>query len=159
MAVNHGPDGPDPMRTAAIDDAAQTLLAAWDSARERTTPRLSWPQLSALLVVERQEGINLRRLGAQLKMILSSASRLCDRLVASGLLERVPGQVDRREIALYLTPDSRALLADLRSTRRAMLAEVLGRMSPAGRAALINGLTEFAAAAASPGTSETARTA
>jgi DNA-binding MarR family transcriptional regulator len=158
MAEHHGPDGPDPTRiaavdnaadnTAAVDDAAQTLLAAWDAARERATPRLSSPQLSALLVVEVDEGVNLRTLAGRLRMILSSASRLCDRLVASGLVERVPGRLDRREIALYLTASSRQLLADLRASRRGMIGEVLDRMTPAGRAALIRGLTEFAAAAA-----------
>jgi DNA-binding MarR family transcriptional regulator len=159
MAENHGPEGPDPMRAAEVDDAAQTLLAAWDAAREQATPRLSWPQLSALLVVERAEGINLRGLAGELKMLLSSASRLCDRLVASGMVERVPGRVDRREIALYLTPSSRQLLDELRRTRRQMLAAVLQRMSTAGRTALIRGLTEFAAAANAPGRSKSARTA
>jgi DNA-binding MarR family transcriptional regulator len=160
MAEHHGPDGPDPMRAAAIDDAAQALLAAWDAAREQATPRLSSPQLSALLVVERAEGINLRRLAEHLKMLLSSASRLCDRLVASGMVERVPGRADRREIALYLTPSSRALLDDLRRTRRAMVTAVLEKMSPAGRAALIRGLTEYAAVVEEPaGESEPARTA
>jgi DNA-binding MarR family transcriptional regulator len=151
MAVHQGPGRPDPTRAAAIDDAAQVLLAAWDTAREQATPRLSWPQLSALLVVERAEGLNLRGLAGELKMLLSSASRLCDRLVASGMVERVTGRVDRREIALYLTPSSRQLLDELRQARRAMLTAVLERMSPSGRAALIRGLTEFAAAAAQPG--------
>ncbi|HEU4349446.1 MAG TPA: MarR family transcriptional regulator [Actinoplanes sp.] len=160
MAEHHGPDGPDPTRAAAVDDAAQALLAAWEAARERATPRLSGPQLNALIVVEREEGINLRGLAAELKMILSSASRLCDRLVASGLVERVPGRADRREIALYLTPSSRQVLDDLRAARQAMLAAVLDRMSPAGRTALIRGLTEFAAVAAQPATdSGPARTA
>jgi DNA-binding MarR family transcriptional regulator len=157
MAVHQGPDWPDPTRAAAIDDAAQALLAAWDTAREQATPRLSWPQLSALLVVERAEGLNLRGLAGELKMLLSSASRLCDRLVASGMVERVPGRVDRREIALYLTPSSRQLLEDLRQARRAMLTAVLERMSPSGRAALIRGLTEFAAAAAEPAQSQSAQ--
>jgi len=135
------------MRAAAVDDAAPVLLAAWDAARERMTPRLSSPQLNALLVIEREQGVNLRGLAGELKMILSSASRLCDRLVASGMVERVPGRADRREIALYLTPSSRELLERLRATRRELLAEVLERMTPAGRAALVRGLTEFAAAA------------
>jgi DNA-binding MarR family transcriptional regulator len=152
------------MRAAAVDDAAQALLSAWDTAREQATPRLSWPQLNALIVVEQQQGINLRRLAGQLKMILSSASRLCDRLVAAGLVERVPGRVDRREIALYLTPSSRQLLDELRVARREILTEVLDRMSAAGRAALVRGLTEFAEIAAEPvrsaeDGSETARTA
>src|SRR5690349_1285795 len=147
MAEHHGPDGPDPMRAAAVDDAAPALLAAWDAARQLATPLLSGPQLNALLVVEGAEGINLRGLAAQLRMILSSASRLCDRLVASGMVQRVPGRADRREIALYLTPSSRGLLAELRRIRRRSLAETLERMSAAGRAALLRGLTEFAAAA------------
>ena len=32
MPEHHGPDGPVPMRAAAVDDAAQALLAAWDTA-------------------------------------------------------------------------------------------------------------------------------
>ena len=159
MAEHHGPEGPDPMRAAEVDDAAQALLAAWDAAREQATPRLSWPQLSALLVMERAEGVNLRGLAGELGMLLSSASRLCDRLVASGMVERVPGRVDRREIALYLTPSSRQLLDELRRTRRQMLAAVLQRMSTAGRAALIRGLTEFSAAANEAGQSKSVRTA
>jgi DNA-binding MarR family transcriptional regulator len=134
------------MHAAAIDDAAQALLVAWDQAREEVTPRLSWPQLNALLAVERAEGLNLGGLAAEMSMLLSSASRLCDRLVASGMVERAPGRADRREIALYLTPASRALLAELRRTRRQALAAVLERMSASGRAALLRGLTEFAAA-------------
>jgi DNA-binding MarR family transcriptional regulator len=153
MAVHHGPDGPDPTHAAAIDDAAQSLLVAFDTAREQVTPRLSWPQLNALLAVERAEGINLGGLAAELSMLLSSASRLCDRLVASGLVERVPGRADRREIALYLTPSSRALLGELRAIRRRALAGVLEQMSGSGRAALLRGLTEFAAAAVESGVS------
>ncbi|AGL14888.1 MarR family winged helix-turn-helix transcriptional regulator [Actinoplanes sp. N902-109] len=145
MAEHHGPDGP--QLAAAVDDAAASLLGVWDAAREQATPRLSGSQLGALLVVERTEGINLRGLAGELRMILSSASRLCDRLVASGLVDRVPGRADRREIALYLTPSARALLDNLRTTRRQILGEVLDRMGPAGRAALVRGLTEFQAAA------------
>jgi DNA-binding MarR family transcriptional regulator len=157
MAEHHGSERPVPTRAAALDDAAQALLAFWDAAREQSTPRLSSPQLNALMVVEKDEGINLRGLAGRLRMILSSASRLCDRLVAAGLVERVPGRLDRREIALYLTPSSRQLLADLRAARLSMLGAVLDRMSPAGRDALIRGVTEFASAAAEP--DQAARTA
>ena len=147
------------MHAAAIDDAAQALLLAYDVAREQVTPRLSWPQLNALLAVERTEGINLGGLAAELSMLLSSASRLCDRLVASGMVERVPGRVDRREIALYLTPSSRTLLAELRRIRRRALAAVLEKMSAAGRAALLRGLTDFSSAAEEEDRPASARTA
>jgi DNA-binding MarR family transcriptional regulator len=92
-------------------------------------------------------------------MLLSSASRLCDRLVASGMVERVPGRADRREIALYLTSSSRQLLEELRHARRQMLSAVLAKMSPGGRLALIRGLAEFASAANDDQQSDSARTA
>ncbi len=128
---------------AALDASAAALLTVWESAREGTTNRVSGAQLRAVMVVEQFDGINLRRLATRLDMLLSSASRLCDRLVAAGMLEREPGRLDRREIALHLTPDARRLLADLRARREEQLAAVLAEMSPAGRAALLRGVREF----------------
>ncbi|WDZ84968.1 MarR family winged helix-turn-helix transcriptional regulator [Micromonospora cathayae] len=128
---------------AALDDAAAALLSVWEEARERTTNRLSAAQLRAVMAVEEHDGINLRRLSGLLGMLLSSASRLCDRLVAAGMLEREPGRFDRREISLHLTPEAARLLAELRADRRARLAEILAGMSPAGREALLRGVGEF----------------
>jgi DNA-binding MarR family transcriptional regulator len=132
---------------AALDDAAATLLAIWEEARERTTSRLSAAQLRAVMVVEQHDGINLRRLSTMLDMLLSSASRLCDRLVAAGMLEREPGRIDRREISLHLTPEAARLLAELRADRQARLARVLAAMGPTGREALLRGIGEFDAVA------------
>ncbi|MEU1888956.1 MarR family transcriptional regulator [Micromonospora sp. WMMD987] len=132
---------------AELDAATGALLSVWEAAREGTTSRLSSAQLRAVMVVERHDGINLRRLATLLDMLLSSASRLCDRLVAAGMLEREPGRVDRREIALHLTPEAVRLLAELRRDRRQRLADVLAEMSGEGRQALLHGLVEFDRAA------------
>ncbi|MFI6160827.1 MarR family winged helix-turn-helix transcriptional regulator [Micromonospora sp. PTRAS2] len=128
---------------AALDAAAGTLLTVFEAARERTTSRLSGAQLRAVMVVEQHDGINLRRLATLLDMLLSSASRLCDRLVAAGMLEREPGRSDRREISLHLTQEAEKLLAELRADRRQRLAAILSGMTPEGRQALLGGLQEF----------------
>ncbi|MFF3865005.1 MarR family winged helix-turn-helix transcriptional regulator [Micromonospora sp. NPDC001898] len=128
---------------AALDAAAGTLLTVFEAARERTTSRLSGAQLRAVMVVEQHDGINLRRLATLLDMLLSSASRLCDRLVAAGMLEREPGRSDRREISLHLTAEAEWLLAELRADRRQRLAVILAGMTPEGRRALLAGLQEF----------------
>lgn len=141
------PDGPDKSVSAAIDGAAGSLLSVWMSAQETAAAQLSSAQLRALMVVEQYDGVNLRGLAAAMGILLSSASRLCDRLVAAGVLEREPGRVDRREIALHLTPAGRKLLDELRAERRGVIESVLSRMSPAGRQALLRGLQEFAAVA------------
>ncbi|MEU7586282.1 MarR family transcriptional regulator [Micromonospora sp. NPDC049230] len=144
MAELHGPTDPETSMAAALDEAAAALLGIWESAREGTAHRVSGAQLRAVTVVEQHDGINLRRLATRLDMLLSSASRLCDRLVAAGMLEREPGRFDRREISLHLTPEGRRLLAELRADRRAQLAVVLAEMSPEGRDALLSGMREFA---------------
>ena len=147
MAELHGPPGPEMSMAAELDTAAGALLTVWDGARERTANRISTAQLRAVMLVERQDGINLRRLAAGLDMLLSSASRLCDRLVAAGMLEREPGRSDRREISLHLTAEARRLLAELREDRRQHLAAILADMTPDGRQALLHGLREFDEAA------------
>jgi DNA-binding MarR family transcriptional regulator len=128
---------------AAVDSAAEALLSVWDAAREGAADRVSGSQLRAMLVVEEFDGINLRGLAGSLGMILSSASRLCDRLVAAGMIERFPGRTDRREISLHLTKTGHRLLEELRAERRRRLGEVLGRMTPAARQALLRGLSDF----------------
>ncbi|WBB49423.1 MarR family winged helix-turn-helix transcriptional regulator [Verrucosispora sp. WMMA2044] len=132
---------------AELDAAAGALLTVWDGARERTANRISTAQLRAVMLVERHDGINLRRLAAGLDMLLSSASRLCDRLVAAGMLEREPGRADRREISLHLTAEACRLLAELRDDRRQHLAAILADMTPEAREALLRGLRAFDEAA------------
>ncbi|MEV1159668.1 MarR family transcriptional regulator [Micromonospora chokoriensis] len=143
MAELNGPTDPETSMAAALDTAAASLLGIWESAREGTANRVSGAQLRAVMVVEQADGINLRRLATQLDMLLSSASRLCDRLVAAGMLEREPGRFDRREISLHLTPEARRLLAELRADRQAQLAAVLAGMTPESRDALLSGMREF----------------
>lgn len=145
MSVGDGPDGSQRALAAEIDLAAVALMAVWDQAREQVASRVSASQLRALLVVEQAPGINLRRLAERLNMILSSGSRLCDRLVEAGLIDREPSRTDRREIALSLTPNGGRLLAELRAERQRRLAEVLGAMPETSRLALLRGLRDFAA--------------
>jgi DNA-binding MarR family transcriptional regulator len=89
----------------------------------------------------------MSRLAEALDVVPSSASRLCDRLEATGLVRRVPDPRDRREVRLLLTPAAQRLLEELRERRRAALAEVLERMSPASRQELVHALVAFDAAA------------
>jgi len=54
----------------------------------------------------------------------STASRMVDRCVSNGFLERVPGAEDRRQVQLRLTPAGWELLHRANANRRALLAEV-----------------------------------
>jgi DNA-binding MarR family transcriptional regulator len=132
---------------AAVESTVEPLLAVLDSARLAQSPAVPPTQLRVLTIIERNRQTNMNRLAEALDVVPSSASRLCDRLEATGLLRRVPDPRDRREVRLTLTAAARRLLEELRERRRTALAEVLERMTPAGRQDLVRALAAFEAAA------------
>ncbi|NVI89154.1 MarR family transcriptional regulator [Actinomadura sp. BRA 177] len=133
---------------AALDDAASTLMNIWSRAHNAPDVPVPSTQLRALFVLERGP-VNISSLAGELGALVSSASRLCDRLEAAGLLTRDPGR-DRREVTVRLSADGRALLGRLRGRRLEELARVLEMMPASARAALLRGLTEFHDAASKP---------
>ncbi len=136
---------------AAVESTAETLLSVLDGARLAQSPAVPPTQLRVLTIVAAGEHTNMSRLADALKVVPSSASRLCDRLEATGLLRRVPDPRDRREVRLTLTPAARRVLDDLRQRRRQALEEVLARMTADGREDLVRSLAAFGTAAAKDG--------
>ncbi|HEY7272389.1 MAG TPA: MarR family transcriptional regulator [Actinoplanes sp.] len=134
---------------ATVLASAEALMGVLDSARLAQSPSVPPTQLRVLTVVANSRHTNMSRLAEALGVVPSSASRLCDRLEATGLLRRVPDPRDRREVRLLLTPAARRLLEDLRDRRRAALAAVLDRMTQAARQDLLRSLAAFDAAAGS----------
>jgi len=138
----------DPAAVAvSVEAATRALVITLGRAEEEVLPRVSVSQLRALLIISRQAPANLNQLADELGAIPSSASRLCDRLVAAGLVTRRTGSVDRREIELRVSAEGQRLVDQLRETRVAELAAVLATMTPEGQRALLVGLREFQRAA------------
>jgi DNA-binding MarR family transcriptional regulator len=131
---------------SAVESTAEALVGVLDAARLAQVPTVPPAQLRVLTIVAARRHTNMSRLAEALDVVASSASRLCDRLEATGLLRRVPDPRDRREVRLLLTPSARRLLDDLRTRRRDALATVLERMSPAAREDLVRALRAFQAA-------------
>jgi DNA-binding MarR family transcriptional regulator len=144
---------------AAVESAVESLLAVLDQARLAQSPAIPPTQLRVLTIVSRARHTNMNRLAEALDVVPSSASRLCDRLEATGLLRRMPDPRDRREVRLVLTAAARRMLRDLQDRRRKALEEVLERMTPAGRLDLVKALAAFDAATSADGDSAGLRTA
>ncbi|MGI5426876.1 MarR family transcriptional regulator [Streptomyces sp. CA-179760] len=137
---------PEPAEVARVTSTAAELLEVlWGRA---STAPASASQLRVLLILEHHEGINLRTLADSLASTPPSTSRLCDRLQATGFVERVVSPVDRREVRLRLSGRGRTFLADLRVRREQALRAVLDQMPAAKRVALLQGLEAFCDAAA-----------
>jgi len=68
---------------------------------------------SALVLVDRNPGLQQGRLGEALGVARSGAMTMVDRLQSLGLVERLPSPHDRRAYGLHLTPRGRRLATGL----------------------------------------------
>jgi DNA-binding MarR family transcriptional regulator len=102
--------------------------------------------LRALVVVAARESVSLGELATAAHLHLTRASRLCDRLVTEGLLNRADDPANRRQLVLTLTPRGRRIVRTVMERRRAIVGPILARMSSQRRADLVTALRDFTAA-------------
>lgn len=124
----------------ALHDAAQVLADIWMRSNLVGEERVSASQWRALAAVGRAGSLSIGQLAATLGAMVSSASRLCDRLVAAGYLTRDQRPENRRQIFVTLTLEGRHLLDEVRSARIAELEDLLEPMSGREIDDLLNGL-------------------
>jgi DNA-binding MarR family transcriptional regulator len=132
---------------ASIDDAADALVALLDPARFSDLIQVSPTQLRVLTLLHADPATNVNGLARALRVNASSASRLCDRVEAMGLLRRQHDPYDRREVRLQLTPAAHELLARWRRHRRDTLLTILTKMPAGARQDLMRSLRAFRSAA------------
>jgi DNA-binding MarR family transcriptional regulator len=113
---------------------------------DQVTPQ----QLRVLVVVATRDPANASTVSDALNLHPSSATRLCDKLVVAGLLDRGVAPDDRRQVTLRLTPAGSRLLAVVMDHRRKSLAKVLTRLAVEDRSDLERSLTLFSDALNEP---------
>lgn len=132
-------------REVAVE--AESLVRVFDRAEDWTVPRIPPTQVKALGLLRYRGQMSLSELAEQIGAIPSSASRLCDRLEAAGLVTREVPPDNRRAVRLSLTDEGRRRLESFDRARHDDLLPVLERMSPRARGALLEGLLAFGEAA------------
>ncbi|GGZ44012.1 MarR family winged helix-turn-helix transcriptional regulator [Streptomyces bluensis] len=126
-----------------VVDAVENLVAFWFAAVEDVTPRLPARQVRALRIVRHRPELNLTALAEQLDIGLPTASRMCDRLEAAGLLQRNMQPDDRREVQLVVTADGRRYLTDVTHRLSAYVNTALDGLPPGRRTMLVEILRAF----------------
>ncbi|MCX5372657.1 MarR family transcriptional regulator [Streptomyces sp. NBC_00015] len=141
-----GPDNGPEAVALDIAGAVESLTNVWAVAAQDPALRLSPHQLKALRVLKATPGLNLTALADHLDIGMPTASRLCDRLEAAGLLERGYHPLSRREVQLRLTSPGGRVLTEAAQRRAQALTVVLRVMEPVERVALRRGLKAFSEA-------------
>lgn len=126
---------------------SKVISAAIALSLEGVEPELSLSQLRALAMIDSKGPLNLAAVAEGLGVNPSNASRACDRLVAMGLLDRREDPADRRNVVLSLTRNGTGTLERMLKHRRAVLDQVMRRMSKADQEHLIRVMEALSTAA------------
>jgi DNA-binding MarR family transcriptional regulator len=95
--------------------------------------RLTLIQFRALVLLDEGGTLKTSELGAGLGIGGSSVTRLCDRLVDEGLIQRTPNPLSRREVLLTPSAEARSLVRKVRDRRSQDLRRILGALQPEDR--------------------------
>ena len=125
----------------ALVGVAARSLAALDE------DELTLVQFRALLLVVEHRAHAPGDLAALLEVHPSNATRLVDRLVTKGLLERTAVEGDRRTISLAATPEGGKVIDRVLARRRRAIEEILAGLGPDDADAVGSALARFADAA------------
>lgn len=148
---------PAPRRRGPQDEEADAVLAACRilvtlSARSIAAVEdvADLAQMRALVVMASRGSVSLGELATAANLHLTRASRLCDRMVAEGLIHRADDPADRRQLTLTLTPSGERVVHTVMQHRRDAIKPILARLTKQRSAELISALQEFATAGGEP---------
>jgi DNA-binding MarR family transcriptional regulator len=147
LRVRRADEEGDLTRTAA-DEALLALARMAMDASVRAADDLgglSPVQLRALTALSRVGLANLGTLAGNMGVTVSTASRLVDRLVSAGWVDRTPSPNNGREISLRLTDAGRSLLHRFDDKRVLHLRSHLARVAPERQEIVVAALAELAA--------------
>lgn len=136
-----------PRDVSDLVELSRLLVSVAYRSLEAPEQALPLPQFRTLTVLSRLGPCTAGGLADALGQVGSTVTRICDRLVAAGLVTRQNRPDNRREVEIALTNAGARMVQEVLTARAAEFEHILGRMRPASRAALAKVLPELLAAA------------
>ena len=130
-----------------IERHSRALFALTMRAMDDAAHELSPSALRALLALDERGACKLAVLANELRLSQSATSRLVDRLVENGLVDRAVSPDSRREIRISATPEGQEITRRVLLCRQQAIDDVVRTMDPDAARQLLAGLAAFAAAA------------
>lgn len=87
------------------------------------------PPIAVLVVVKRRGPLSMSAIAQELSYSKQNLTKIVDRLVKEGLVDRSPDTSDRRVLNIEMTEKGRQFMADRRERMRARLVEDLSHLS------------------------------
>ena len=136
--------------TDALMTASRLLVAISARSIGLVDETITLPQFRTLVILANRGPINLATLAGLLGVQPSASGRMVDRLVAAGLIDRLPHPTSRRELLAALTRRGRDVVRRVTAHRRAEIAAIVEKMPPPEGHGLVRALTAFTVAGGEP---------
>jgi DNA-binding MarR family transcriptional regulator len=131
----------------ALMRASRALVAITARSLSSVNEEVTLAQFRTLVVLSTRGPQTVTALAEHLDVHASTMTRMCTRLVARGLVVRVPSAVDRREVVITLSPSGTQLVDDVIQNRRREFDAIVHKISDTEQSAVITALEAFAQAA------------
>jgi DNA-binding MarR family transcriptional regulator len=133
--------------TDAVLVASRALVGVAARSLAGTEDTVTLVQYRALVLLSSRGAMNVGALAEALDVHQSTATRLCDRLLARGLIDRGHSAQSRREVVVSLSRAGQAIVRSVTAKRRAEIYRVMARLTAKQRTAVTEAFTWFADAA------------
>lgn len=144
--VLKGPSGLDEV-TDAVLTASRALVAVAARSLVSAEEQVTLAQYRVLVVLGSRGPQRLADLAEALGVSPSTATRVCDRLVAKHLIRRHRAHGDRREIRVGLSDHGQKLVEEVTQLRRREIHRLVASIPAPARAEVVSGLRALADAA------------
>ncbi|QUQ67602.1 MarR family winged helix-turn-helix transcriptional regulator [Kutzneria sp. CA-103260] len=141
--------------TDAVLAAARLLMAVTARSIAAVDESITLAQFRLLVILNTVGAVKHAALADQLGVNPSTASRMVDRLVSAGMVDRQANPASRREIVIELTAEGRRVVRQVTARRRQEIAAIVARMPEPTRAGLVDALLAFAEAGGEPAVIDT----
>lgn len=136
--------------TDAVLTASRVLVGVAARSLAKVDESVTLPQFRALVVLASRGELSVGQLAEALDVHPSTATRLCDRLVARRLVRRIVRPSNRRETLIALTARGRKVVDVVTESRRADIERIIERIPMRARSQVVRALQAFADAADEP---------
>jgi DNA-binding MarR family transcriptional regulator len=133
----------DPAVVDAVLTASRSMVAVATRSLGAAAEETTIAQYRALVVLASRGPQRIAGLAGALDVAPSTAGRMCDRLVRKGLVRRHRARGDRRVVLVSITPPGRQVVDEATGRRRALIAEIVSRLSPAAQLTVAQAFREF----------------
>ncbi len=123
--------------------ASRALVAVAARSIAEVDDAVTLPQFRTLVALASKGPQKVGALADELGVHASTATRMCDRLVRRGLIDRETSLASRREVIVRLTAEGSNLLGRVTEARRHAIRSIVAKVPARSRATMIGALQGF----------------